>query len=34
MSEEKKINYNIDVKLNIKVKIQDKLRVSEVHPNL
>ena len=32
MSEEKKINYNIDVKLNINLKIQDKLKVSEVHP--
>ena len=33
MSEEKKINYNIDVKLNINLKINEKLnRVSEEQP--
>lgn len=31
MSEEKKLNYNIDVKLNINLKIQEKLKGSEIY---
>ena len=30
MSEEKKINYNIDVKLNINLKINDKISGSKM----
>ena len=33
MSEEKKLNYNIDVKLNINLKINDKIgKGSELQP--